>query len=144
MGRTIARVVIDTNVLVAALLTPGKVADQALHALVEGDTRPLYDARIVAEYRAVLARPKFASIARDVIEARIDRFLAVAESVSPAQLDAALDDEDDRIFLEVALGGRADAIITGNAKHFPTDLGVAILSPGRWLELNAARRRNDG
>lgn len=138
------RVVVDTNVLVAALLTPGRVADQALEDLVSDTVSILIDERIVAEYRAVLARPKFSSIAPAARDARLARLLSVAESVVSSPLVLALVDDDDRRFIEVALAGRADAIVTGNAKHFPTDLGIAIVSPGRWLELRGRARRSDG
>lgn len=138
-GRTL-RVVVDTNVLVAALLTPGRVADQALIDLVGGSAQLLVDDRIVAEYREVLARPKFRSVQRVSIEATLTQVLAQAELVVSTTLVGALEDEDDRAFLEVAVSGRADAIVTGNAKHFPRDLGVAILSPAEWLALRSADR----
>jgi uncharacterized protein len=47
---------------------------------------------------------------------------------------AALPDPDDRPFIEVALSGRADAVVTGNVRHFPPDLGVVVLSPRALLQ----------
>jgi len=138
------RVVVDTNVLVAALLTPGRVADLALHDLVDGGARLLVDDRIVEEYREVLARPKFASLSRDAIDLRIARILENAEMVQAVAHTFALDDEEDRAFIEVALSGDADAIVTGNAKHFPTDLGFDVVSPGRWLEVRSKVQGADG
>jgi uncharacterized protein len=131
------RVVIDTNVLVAALLTPGKVASRALRDLVGGGVQLLVDERIVEEYREVLARPKFARLSRDAVDLCIARLLENAEMVRSVRQPMVLDDEDDRAFVEVALCGDADAIVTGNAKHFPTQLGFDVVSPGRWLELRS-------
>ena len=42
-------------------------------------------------------------------------------------------DEDDRSFIEVGLAGRAEAIVTGNPRHFPRNLGLEVLSPGELL-----------
>jgi predicted nucleic acid-binding protein len=56
------RLVLDTNVLVAALLTPGRTPDRALSAIFARGDVVLYDASLEAEYRAVLARPKFRGI----------------------------------------------------------------------------------
>ena len=56
------RLVFDTNVLVSVLLTPGGTTDRALRAAVGIRATFLYDARILAEYRAVLSRPKFRSV----------------------------------------------------------------------------------
>ncbi len=43
-------------------------------------------------------------------------------------------DADDRVFVEVALAGNADAVVTGNARHYPTHLPFAVLSPAALLE----------
>ena len=53
------RLVLDTNVLISALWKPGSVPDLALTAMWARGARVLYDARIMSEYRAVLARSKF-------------------------------------------------------------------------------------
>lgn len=127
------RLVLDTNVLVAALLHPGRTPDRALATFLEGGGRVLYDARIEHEYREVLGRRKFASIPSERRDALLARLLAAAESVASERLALTMIDTDDRIFVEVAIFGRADAIVTGNGRHFPADLGVAVLSPAELL-----------
>lgn len=127
------RVVIDTNVIVAALLHPERTPDRALLVLRARGAIVLVDHRIEAEYRAVLARPKFAAIEAERRDALLDRILGSAERVMAAPLEVSMIDEDDRVFVEVARAGRADAIVTGNAKHFPADLGVEVLSPAELL-----------
>ncbi len=130
------RLVVDTNVIVAALLTPGRTPARAIaSALARGDVF-LYDDRVAAEYRAVLARPKFRAIASADAEALLASIFAHGENVgSVAVWDGAMTDPDDRVFVEVALGGRGDAVVTGNARHYPADQGFAVLSPAGLLAL---------
>ena len=44
-----------------------------------------------------------------------------------------MSDDDDRIFVEIALAGHADAIVTGNIADYPTDLGFQVLPPASLL-----------
>jgi putative PIN family toxin of toxin-antitoxin system len=130
----LTRLVIDTNVIVAALLHPGRTPDRALAAIVERGAVVLLDERIEHEYRAVLARPKFAAIPA----ARRERVLSALFSSSERVTDIhasedELIDPDDRAFVEVARAGRAHALVTGNAKHFPSELGLSVLSPAALL-----------
>ena len=128
------RLVIDTNVVIAALLTPGRTPDLALAALRACAATILVDARIEAEYRTVLSRPKFASIPADRRDAMLETLLGGAEHVQCARFEHAMIDDDDRVFVEVARSGRADALLTGNAKHFPAELGITVLSPAALLQ----------
>jgi putative PIN family toxin of toxin-antitoxin system len=128
------RLVIDTNVVVAALLHPGRTPDRALSwALAEGTL--LLDERIEAEYREVLARPKFASIPWQRRDALLAALLGAALRVVAEPAQDAMTDEHDRVFVEVARGGRADALVTGNVRHFPPALGLRVLTPAELLGL---------
>lgn len=130
------RLVVDTNVIVSALLHPERTPDRALAAARGHRAVILVDARIEAEYRAVLDRPKFGAIEPARRDALLASLLDGAERVAPSHaFGGALVDEDDRAFVEVALWGRADAIVTGNAKHYPRDLGVDIFGPTELLAL---------
>ncbi len=129
------RLVLDTNVLVAALLTPGRTPDRALAAVFARGDVVLYDARMEAEYREVLARPKFRGIDPARVGALLSAVLSGAQDVGAVdRWDGAMTDADDRVFVEVALGGRADAVVTGNARHYPTGLAFEVLSPAELLE----------
>ena len=149
------RLVFDTNVLVSVLLTPGGTSDRALRAavavgatfLVVGVLHStvvetfLYDARMLAEYRAVLSRPKFrAAIAPPMIEQLVSGLIATGEKIAALPADPGLPDPDDLPFLEVALTGRADALVTGNARHFHASHGVTVVSPSGLLKLLALHR----
>ena len=134
MALPLMRLVIDTNVLVSALLNPTRAPDRCLSAVCARGDAVLFDHRIVAEYRAVLARPKFSSIAATRSAALVAALLTHGEdlgSVAPYAL--ALVDDGDRLFIEVALAGRADAIVTGNAKHYPAGLGFDVIAPASLL-----------
>lgn len=127
------KVVIDTNVLVSALLRQGTPPATVLDALLRGDLTILYDQRILGEYREVLVRPKFGFDAEKV-EALL-RFVAttglmVADAVFPRSLP----DPDDQPFADVAFAGGADALITGNKAHFPVEDSIRVLTPREWVE----------
>jgi uncharacterized protein len=127
------RVVVDTNVLVSALLRPGSVPARALAQLTERGALFLHDARIVAEYRAVLERPKFRAIDAAGRERLLGALLAAPPVAHVPAWTGPLLDPDDRMFVEVALAGHADALVTGNLRDYPSDLGFEVLPPASLL-----------
>ncbi len=130
------RLVFDTNVLVSALLNPGRTPDLALEAARRAAVKVLVDDRVEAEYREVLSRAKFRKVDPVKREALLAETLAGSERVTvTAPFEGALIDVDDRVFVEVALAGRALALVTGNTKHYPTDLGFAVLTPAALLAM---------
>lgn len=130
------RLVIDTNVLISALLKPGSVPDRALEAMWRRGAIAFYDARIVDEYRDVAARPKFRSLDPARVAAVLEKLLARGEQLEgPAAWNGVMADEGDRMFVEAALAGRADAIVTGNLKHYPSNLGFEVQPPATLLAM---------
>lgn len=128
------RLVIDTNVVVSALLNPDRTPARALAAMRAAGAVVLVDARVEDEYRAVLARPKFRAIDPVRRDALLAALLDGCERVTvTSPHDGALIDADDAAFVEVALAGAADAVVTGNTKHYPTTLGFAVLTPTELL-----------
>lgn len=134
------RVVIDTNVLVAGLLSPFGRPGEVVRMIAAGSLSLLYDARIIAEYIQVLKRPKF-SFSPEHIEALLDQVKAVGVIVASDPLSVRLPDEEDEAFLEVALAGRAECLITGNLKHFPSAArqGMRVLTPAEFLDFYRQR-----
>ena len=125
------RVVLDTNVLVSALLSGGGVPYTALQLVLQGDATLLADPRILAEYDEVTSRSHFHFDSTER-HATMQALARIAESVIARPLRLALPDPDDRMFVEVAIAGQADAIVTGNVKHFVPKRGVlpvAVLTP---------------
>ncbi len=128
------RLVFDTNVLVSALLTPGGVSRRAVDAALAVPAVVLYDARILAEYADVLARSKFAGVfPPDAAVTLVTALLAHSEAVEARPLAVPLRDPKDAPFAEVAIAGRADALVTGNARHFEVVRSLRLLTPRALL-----------
>lgn len=111
-------IVLDTNVLVSGLINGAGVPGKIVDLLMEGRIQIAYDERILAEYEDVLARPKLHIKPADVkaVIAYIEltgRFVE-AHPLSPEGNY----DLDDLPSIEVHTYGKADALITGNSKHF--------------------------
>lgn len=134
------RIVLDTNVVVSGLLNDTGVPAQVIDLCIAGDLDMLVDTRILAEYRDVLQRPELDLDASDVVG-----FLAItqyAEHVVAAPLPLSLPDPDDLPFLEVAVAAGADALVTGNVKHFRPAEGrvdIPVLTPRQFLDRLAGR-----
>lgn len=128
------RVVIDTNVLVSGLLSPYGAIGEIARMAVAGSLDLLYDARIVSEYEEVLFRPKF-SFDKAHIDNLIEFITHFGIPVSATPLSRHLPDMDDEPFLEVAISGKAECLITGNAAHYPMrpKRKVQILTPRQFL-----------
>jgi len=123
-------IVLDTNVLVAGLLTPFGPCGEIVRMVSSGELTLSLDARILTEYQEVLDRPKF-KFDKDKVAALLDHIEHRGVTVASSPLPQPLPDIDDEPFLEVAIAARAICIVTGNQVHFPTELcqGVMILSP---------------
>ncbi|HEY3269228.1 MAG TPA: putative toxin-antitoxin system toxin component, PIN family [Armatimonadota bacterium] len=129
------RVVVDTNVMVSALLSasgsPRKVVD---HIRLHGTF--LASEETVAEIAAVLHRPKFLRyITPSERDDFIQTYTAAAELVTVTERVEVCRDARDDMFLEVALNGRADAIVSGDADLLDLNpfRGILILSPSEYL-----------
>lgn len=136
------RVVVDTNVLVSGLISPFGPPGVIVGLAARGALQLCYDARIIAEYRAVLERPTFAFRHRD-IEALLSGIAIGGVSVAPAPLSGRLPDAGDEPFLEVAVSAGAAFLVTGNLKHFPPDLrqGARVVSPREFLDAGLIQHR---
>jgi putative PIN family toxin of toxin-antitoxin system len=129
------RAVVDTNILVSALLRRSSVPGQVLDLVLVGELTALVDHRLLSEYRDVLARPKFKFEPAD-ISAVIQFLESNGELITePRFAGALLPDPDDLPFAEVAFGGGADLLITGNAKHFPVGRAVRVVTPREFVEI---------
>jgi putative PIN family toxin of toxin-antitoxin system len=129
------RIVIDTNIIVSALITPFGPAARILDMVLSGEVQVLYDDRIITEYREVLQRPKFSFHERDINDL-LFFFESEGEKINPPPLDYSCIDEYDMPFLETAAGGMAEAVITGNKRHFKGFhvRKMKILSPDEFLK----------
>ncbi|MCA9804136.1 MAG: putative toxin-antitoxin system toxin component, PIN family [Cyanobacteria bacterium HKST-UBA02] len=126
-----ARVVIDTNVLVSALINASGPPGQILDLLLSGTIELLVDDRILAEYQDVLNRDKL-GFDRDDVHRLLVFIRITSEQVSAQPVKKILPDAGDQPFLEVSRAGKSDFLITGNIRHFP---GIKeAISPKDFLE----------
>ncbi len=126
-------IVLDTNVLVSALLSPFGPSARVLDLALIGEVRLAFDDRILSEYRAVLARPKF-GFALDDVRDLLEYLVFTGEPVTPRLLAVDLPDPGDLPFLEVAVEAHAP-LVTGNIAHFEraAQFGVVLLTPRAFV-----------
>ena len=128
------KVVLDSNVLISALVFPGKQAEKALMRIIEGRDQLLVSKAIVDKVLDVLAR-KFARDAEEL--ARVAVLLAeIGEMVRPKRRVRVLKDDADNRVLECAVTGGADLIVTGDQEMLGLGAfeGVRLLSLRAYLE----------
>ena len=126
--------VIDTNVLVSALITKNPEAATAtvVRLLLDNGFVLLYDADIIAEYEDVLHRSKF-PILPEVADALISYIVEHGVEASRVNFDESMPDEDDRVFYEVTLSKEDSFLVTGNLKHYPTS--PRVITPADFVNL---------
>ena len=123
------KAVIDTNVLVSALLSPNGCPAAILDHILNGSIVMCYDSRIISEYQEVLLRPKFGFDKKAVMQV-INFIIDSGLSIVPAPIREIFHDENDRPFYEVAISAEA-YLVTGNTKHFPKS--SIVLVPQEFL-----------
>jgi putative PIN family toxin of toxin-antitoxin system len=140
------RLVLDTNVIVSGLLSPFGAPGRILDLVTSRSVTVLYDDRIIAEYREVLARPRLR-----IGTAEASGLLAFLERdgmlVSAPPVPVTLPDMDDLPFVEVAEAGAADALVNGNGRHFVPVQGrfaTPLMSPAVFFDFWLARHGGRG
>ena len=126
-------IVLDTNVLVSALLNPDGPPAAILNLIVNARIRLLYDNRMLHDYLEVLHREKFGFHA-EFVDAITSFFTAEGEFVTADPAKVEFGDADDRKFYEVMVSGEADFLVTGNRRHFPKNR--RIINPADFLKLH--------
>jgi len=126
------KVVIDTNVVVSGILNPNGKPAAVINLLLLRKVKILYDNRIIKEYRDVLLRDKF-GFSQELVDPLIEFIKAEGQFVIAEPIKTNFSDNSDKKFLEVALSGDADYLITGNIKDFP-NLDF-VVTPSDFLKL---------
>jgi putative PIN family toxin of toxin-antitoxin system len=137
------KTVVGTNILATGLLSPFGSPMEIVRMIASGTLRLCFDARILTGYGEVLARPKF-QFSFELTQALIEQIKTEGLSVAGNPLPARLPDPTDEPFLETAIAGDADCLITGNIKHFPSAKrqGAVVLSPSEFLDYFRKRTRS--
>lgn len=133
---------VDTNVLVSAILSPDGAAREVLRRCLAGNARPLVGTALLLEYEDVLAREDLftaASITSEDRAALLDAVLSVCEWVNITFLwRPNLPDESDNHLIELAIAGNAESIVTGNTRDLAAGElvfdSIRIVTPGKWLK----------
>lgn len=135
------RIVVDTSIFIAAILSPAGENRDVLRACLSGRVRPLMGAALFHEYEDLLGRPGLMAkspLSNDERQTLFDAFLSVADWVKVYFLwRPNLPDEADNHLIELALAGTAETIVTNNLKdlqrgelRFP---GLKIQNPREFL-----------
>jgi putative PIN family toxin of toxin-antitoxin system len=131
------RAVLDTNVVVSALLRSGGLPDAIFNLAINGEIQLCVSEPILAGYEEVLRRPRLA-IHPDKVTIALARIRAVALMVQPGTPVTVALDPDDNMFLECADAAQAHCLVTGNAKHFPDRWqATQILTPRQFMDARA-------
>jgi len=133
-------VVIDTNVVLSAILFGGK-PKQVLEMALSGSIQLAISESLVNELQGVLQRPKF-ELSAQLIQTVVSEYASIARWIEPSEhFNVVVDDPSDNQFIDCAVAAKADYLITGD-KHLlnlgtfrmikivSVDNFIAILSSG--------------
>jgi putative PIN family toxin of toxin-antitoxin system len=134
------KVVLDTDVVLAAVLSETGASRQLLLRVVDGVLPAVVSVPLMLEYEVVLKRPKHlqaSGLTVNDVEIILDQ---LAASMQPVDLfflwRPLLRDAEDDMVLETAVNGGADTVVTFNAGDFsdvPRRFGIGISRPGDLL-----------
>ena len=140
------RVVLDTNILVRALIMPHGSVGPVLLNLRRGQYTLLYARPLLEELVDVLNRPRIRlkyHLTEDDIHTVVSLILLRGEAVTILeQIHACRDPKDDK-FLEAAVAGEADVIVSGDEDLLVLNpfRGIPILPPVKFLNMLETRRQ---
>lgn len=127
--------VIDTNVLVSAMLKEGSAPWQVLNEALDGCIIPLLNSEILTEYGEVLLRKKFGFL-QEAVAKLVTEFPKRAIFINAQPTEETLPDPDDAVFYEVVMAAQDKEnayLVTGNLKHFPVK--SFIVTPREMLDI---------
>ena len=133
--------VIDTNVLVSAMLKWNSVPGRVLKHVFDGNLVPVFNKEIISEYREVLLRRKF-HFPEEAVHTVLESLQEQGVSIDAEKLDVNLPDAKDVVFYEVVMEKRKEDsayLVTGNIKHFPKE--SFVVTPREMLDI---LERNNG
>ena len=140
MRSSVPRAVLDTNVLVSALISPGGGSARLLLELRSGAFELISSPLLLLELREVLRRDKFR---RYVSEAEADAYVELIRSEGDVRADPAPSleplgaDPDDEYLIDLARDAQADALVTGDAHLLELRAIIPVMTPAEFLEMLA-------
>ena len=128
----IPRVVLDTNVVVSALLKPQGREDQVLRLALAGRLLLCVSPQVLAEYSRVLSSPKFKFQPEEAGMA-LRQLEKAGRLFHPARILRISEHEPDNRFYECASAAQAAVLVTGNLRHFKEDYQATKIVNARKL-----------
>lgn len=127
--------IIDTNVLVSAMLKTASVPGQVMSEALNGDIIPVLNDGIISEYEDVLNRPKFRFDKRAVC-VFMNEIKKRAVYTDAGAIDEDIPDPKDVVFYAVLMEKRKGDeayLVTGNLKHYP--IRTYIVTPREMMDI---------
>lgn len=135
------KMVLDTDVMVAALRSPGGASSELLRRVLVGELTAMASVPLFVEYEAVMSRPEHLKAAGAVVEDVRNLLHVLAGIIEPVEIRylwrSQLTDADDDMVLECAANGGARHLVTFNVADFkgPAErFGIRPLTPGQMLK----------
>jgi len=128
-----AKAILDTNVVVSGLRNPDGNSAAILRLAESRAFRCYVSQEILAEYNEVLNRPVLDFQPHQIAKV-MQMIRRRSRLVIPSKRLNVTSDPDDNVFLECALEARADYVVTGNVRHFPSRFqDIRIVKPRQFL-----------
>ncbi|HEV2964619.1 MAG TPA: putative toxin-antitoxin system toxin component, PIN family [Candidatus Angelobacter sp.] len=129
------QVVLDTNIVVSALLRSGSLPEAAFNLAMDRVVQLSVSESILTEYEDVLRRSKL-RIHPDKVTLTLKRIREVSLLIRPAVSVTVCSDPDDNIFLECSEAAQANYLVTGNVRHFPDVWATTqIVTPREFFQV---------
>jgi putative PIN family toxin of toxin-antitoxin system len=135
------KIVLDTNVVVAAMRSPKGASAAILQLARRGGTTLMLSVALALEYEAVCCEAEHrlvSGLSADEVDIFLDAVIALAEPVRTHFLwRPQLRDPGDEMVLETAVNGRAGVLVTFNLRDFgsaPSRFGIEVLLPAEALK----------
>jgi len=123
------KVVLDTNILVSAMLTINGIPARIIEMALDGELSVCYNSNILLEYNNVLYRPQFDFNAKKV-QNILSTITELGIELTPTASNFPMTHESDRKFYDLHKAANA-ILITGNIKHFPKE--STIIKPADFI-----------
>ncbi len=135
------RLVLDTDVVIAALRSPAGTSAALLAVLDAGRATFVLSVALALEYEAICNRPEHrlaSGLSSEEVALFVNTLIGLAEPVETHfRWRPQLRDPGDEMVLETAVNGQADALVTFNQRHFAkvaVQFGIEVLLPGEALK----------
>lgn len=129
------RCIVDTNVFVSTLIRSQRKTRHVLDWILDNGTL-LYSFPVISEFTKVIQRPKFRTISQISIQQLVRDITINGEKIDIKETLKVCRDPKDDMFLELAVNGNADYLITGDNDLLSLNpfREIMILTPNDFLE----------